>query len=60
MEYSKPPLTSDEQADLLSRYRMARDLGLNDGNLHAFLAQGKPNALSLKRAFDLVEYLEAA
>ncbi|MDZ4179128.1 MAG: hypothetical protein U1E29_07850 [Coriobacteriia bacterium] len=44
----------------VSRYRMARDLGLNDGNLHAFLAQGKPNALSLKRAFDLVEYLEAA
>lgn len=44
----------------VSRYRMARDLGLNDGNLHAFLAQGKPNALSLKLAFDLVEYLEAA
>lgn len=44
----------------VSRYRMARDLGLNHGNLHAFLTQGKPNALSLKRAFDLVEYLEAA
>lgn len=44
----------------VSRYRMARDLGLNDGNLHAFLAQGKPSALSLQRVFDLVEYLEAA
>lgn len=44
----------------VSRYRMARDLNLNDGNLHAFLAQGKSNALSLERAFDLVEYLEAA
>ncbi|MHB9004197.1 MAG: hypothetical protein ACYC6C_09045 [Coriobacteriia bacterium] len=44
----------------VSRYRMARDLDLNDGNLHAFLAQGKPHALSLKRAFELVEYLEAA
>lgn len=44
----------------VSRYRMARDLSLNDGNLHAFLVQGKPNALSLKRVFDLVEYLEAS
>lgn len=44
----------------VTRYRMARDLGLNDGNLHAFLVQGKPSALSLARVFDLVEYLEAA
>lgn len=44
----------------VSRYRMARDLSLNDGNLHAFLAQGRPSALSLRRVFELVEYLEAA
>ncbi len=44
----------------VSRYRMARDLNLNDGNLHAFLAQGKASALSLERAFELVEYLKAA
>lgn len=44
----------------VSRYRMARDLNLNHGNLHAFLAQGKASALSLERAFELVEYLEAA
>ena len=42
----------------VSRYRMARDLGLNDGNLHAFLAQGNVSKLSLERAFDLVGYLQ--
>lgn len=41
----------------VSRYRMARDLGLNDGNLHAFLAQGNVSKLSLERAFELVDYL---
>lgn len=44
----------------VSRYRMAKDLGLNPGNLHAFLAQGNASKLSLDRAFGLVDYLEAA
>lgn len=44
----------------VTRYRMAKDLGLNPGNLHAFLAQGNASKLSLDRAFALVEYLEAA
>ncbi|MDZ4178763.1 MAG: hypothetical protein U1E29_05975 [Coriobacteriia bacterium] len=42
------------------RYRMAKDLGLNPGNLHAFLSQSDPTKLSLDRVVDLVEYLEAA
>jgi len=49
-----------EREKTVSRYRMARDLGLNHGNLYAFLAQGKASALSLERAFELVDYLEAA
>lgn len=44
----------------VSRYRMAKDLGLNQGNLHAFLGQGNPNKLSLDHAFELVNYLESA
>ena len=44
----------------VSRYRTAKDLWLNRGILHAFLAQGNPSKLSLTRAFDLLEYLEAA
>ncbi len=44
----------------VSRYRMAKDLGLNQGNLHAFLGQGNPSKLSLDHAFALVSYLEAA
>jgi hypothetical protein len=44
----------------VTRYRMAKDLGLNPGNLHAFLSQGNPTKLSLDRVADLVEYLEAA
>lgn len=44
----------------VTRYRMAKDLGLNVGNLHAFLAQGNTSKLSLERASKLVEYLEAA
>lgn len=44
----------------VSRYRMAKDLGLNPGNLHAFLSQGNAAKLSLDRAYELVRYLEAA
>jgi len=44
----------------VTRYRMAKDLGLNPGNLHAYLSQGNPTKLSLDRVAALVEYLEAA
>lgn len=44
----------------VTRYRMAKDLGLNPGNLHAFLAQGNVSKLSLEHAYELVDYLEAA
>ncbi len=44
----------------VTRYRMAKDLGLNPGNLHAFMSLGDPTKLSLDRVVDLVEYLEAA
>jgi hypothetical protein len=44
----------------VSRYRMAKDLGLNPGNLHAFLTKSNATKLSLDRAFGLVRYLEAA
>lgn len=44
----------------VSRYRMAKDLGLNPGNLHAFLSQGDPKKLALEKAYRLVDYLEAA
>jgi hypothetical protein len=44
----------------VSRYRMAKDLGLNPGNLHAFLAHGDPRKLSLDKAMRVVKYLEAA
>lgn len=44
----------------VSRYRMAKDLGLNQGNLHAYLSQGDPTKLSLDRVVDLVRYLESA
>jgi hypothetical protein len=43
----------------VSRYRMAKDLGLNPGNLNAFLVQGNPRKPALDKAFDLVRYLEA-
>jgi len=43
----------------VSRYRMAKDLGLNQGNLHAFLGQANPNKVSLDHALELVSYLEA-
>jgi hypothetical protein len=49
-----------ERSKGVSRYRMAKDLELNPGNLHAFLAQGNAAKLSLDRALDLVDYLEAA
>lgn len=44
----------------VTRYRMAKDLGLNPGNLHAFLAQGNVSKLSLDHAYQLLEYLKAA
>jgi len=49
-----------EEEKGVSRYRMAKDLGLNPGNLHAFLSQGDPGKLGLEKAYRLVEYLEAA
>jgi hypothetical protein len=49
-----------EAAKRVTRYRMAKDLGLNPGNLHAFLSQGNVSKMSLKRAYELVDYLEAA
>ena len=49
-----------EKVKCVSRYRMAKDLGLNPGNLHAFLAQSNPRKLSRKRALELLEYLRAA
>jgi len=49
-----------EATKSVSRYRMAKDLGLNPGNLHAYLAQGNASKLSLDRALSLVDYLEAA
>ncbi|MDO9556315.1 MAG: hypothetical protein Q7J82_01865 [Coriobacteriia bacterium] len=47
-----------ESRKSVTRYRMAKDLGLNPGNLHAFLAQGNPTKLSLDRVVELLEYLE--
>ena len=44
----------------VSRYRLAKDLGLNPGNLHAFLTQGDPRRLSLDKAAGVVKYLEAS
>lgn len=44
----------------VTRYRMAKDLGLNGGNLHAYLVQARTSKLSLDRAVALVRYLEAA
>ncbi|MDO8881035.1 MAG: hypothetical protein Q7W44_09615 [Coriobacteriia bacterium] len=49
-----------EQEKSVTRYRMAKDLGLNPGNLHAFLAQGNPTKISLDRVAELLRYLEAA
>lgn len=48
-----------EETRGVTRYRMAKDLGLNPGNLHAFLAQGNVKKLSLDRAYQLVDYLES-
>jgi hypothetical protein len=42
----------------VSRYRIGKDLGLNPGNLHAFLTKGEPFRLSLEKSYALVEYLE--
>lgn len=49
-----------ETAKHVTRYRMAKDLGLNPGNLHAFLSQGNVSKLSLDHAYQLVDYLTAA
>jgi hypothetical protein len=49
-----------ESGKRVTRYRMAKDLGLNPGNLHAFLAQGNVTKLSLDRAMALVRLLETA
>jgi hypothetical protein len=49
-----------EATRCVSRYRMAKDLGLNPGNLHAFLSQGNTSKLSLDRAYRLVAYVAAA
>ncbi|MHB1340698.1 MAG: transcriptional regulator [Coriobacteriia bacterium] len=49
-----------EATKTVTRYRMAKDLGLNPGNLHAYLAQGNVSKLSLDRAYALVDYLKAA
>jgi hypothetical protein len=50
-------LSLEKQAGV-SRYRIGKDLGLNPGNLHAFLTKGEPFRLSLKKSYALVEYLE--
>jgi hypothetical protein len=42
----------------VSRYRMAKDLKLNSGNLHAFLAFGDVSKMSLDKAYQLIEYLQ--
>lgn len=49
-----------EAARHVTRYRMAKDLGLNHGNLHAFLSMGNTKKLSLDRAYELLKYVEAA
>ena len=59
LEVRKRVLELESQKGV-TRYRMAKDLGLNPGNLHAFLSQGDPTKLSLDRVAELVRYLEAA
>lgn len=49
-----------EQHKKVTRYRLAKDLGLNPGNLHAFLAQGNVAKVSRANALRVVKYLEAA
>lgn len=49
-----------EKRKRVTRYRLAKDLGLNPGNLHAFLAQGNPSKVSRANALRVVRYLEAA
>jgi hypothetical protein len=43
----------------VTRYRLAKDLGLNPGNLHSFLSQGDTRHVSRKSALAVVKYLEA-
>lgn len=59
LEARKRVLALESQKNV-TRYRMAKDLGLNPGNLHAFLTQGDPTKLSLDRVAALMKYLEAA
>lgn len=59
LEVRKRILELEAQKNV-TRYRMAKDLGLNPGNLHAFLSQGNPTKLSLDRVAELLQYLEAA
>ena len=49
-----------EATKSVTRYRVAKDLGLNVGNLHAFLTQGTVSKMSLANAYRLVDYLKAA
>jgi hypothetical protein len=59
LEVRKQALALLQEKDV-SRYRVARDLDLNDGNLFAFLTQGNTSKLSLERAFGVLDYLKAA
>ncbi|MDA3936293.1 MAG: hypothetical protein PF636_05440 [Actinomycetota bacterium] len=59
LEARKRVLSLETQKDV-TRYRMAKDLGINPGNLHAFLAQGDPTKLSLDKVAALLKYLEVA
>jgi hypothetical protein len=49
-----------EKSKRVTRYRLAKDLGLNPGNLHAFLTQGNVSKLSRANALAVVDYLRAA
>lgn len=44
----------------LSRYRIAKELKLNPGNLNSFLNHQKTNALSMKKSLLLLNYLNAS
>ena len=44
----------------ISRYRIAKELKLNPGNLNSFLNHRKTNALSMKKSLLLLNYLSAS
>jgi len=44
----------------ISRYRIAKELKLNPGNLNSFLNHHKTNALSMKKSLLLLNYLSAS